>query len=88
MVLYQSWSLGDISSFVLYSRKFSGLINEAANIISELQSALAASERVFRVLDEPCEVMDVYNAVELKDVKGKVEIKYVNFGYDEDKLTI
>ena len=36
-------SLGSVSSFVLYSRKFSGPINEFANIISELQSALAAA---------------------------------------------
>ena len=41
-------SVGSISSFILYSRKFSGPINEAANIMSELQSALAAAERVFR----------------------------------------
>ena len=45
-------SLVDISSFVLYSRKFSGPINEFANIISELQSAFEAAERVFRLMDE------------------------------------
>ncbi len=42
----------NLSSFVLYSRKFSGPINEAANILSELQSATAAAERVFRLIDE------------------------------------
>lgn len=47
-----SISLGNLSSFVLYSRKFSGPINEMANIISELQSACSAAERVFRVIDE------------------------------------
>ena len=45
-------TVGSISSFVLYSRKFSGPINETANIVGELQSALAAAERVFRLLDE------------------------------------
>ena len=44
--------LGSISSFVLYSRKFSGPINEIANIFNEIYSALAASERIFRLLDE------------------------------------
>ena len=43
--------LGNISSFVQYSRKFSGPINEIANIIGELQSAFAAAERVFRLID-------------------------------------
>ena len=51
-------SLGDLSSFVLYSRRFSGPINEMANIISELQSACAAAERVFRLIDEEPEPAD------------------------------
>ena len=52
-VLYLSgnMSLGNISSFIQYSRKFSGPINEMANIISELQSAMAAAERVL-LMDE------------------------------------
>lgn len=55
-------SLGSVSSFVLYSRKFSGPINEFANIISELQSALAAAERVFQLLDEAEEAPDAPGA--------------------------
>ncbi len=46
LYLVGSVSLGNLSSFVLYSRKFSGPVNEMANIISELQSAAAAAERV------------------------------------------
>ena len=46
-------TLGGISSFVQYSRRFSGPINEIANIYGELQSALAAADRVFALLDEP-----------------------------------
>ena len=46
MYLNGGINLGDISSFVQYSRKFSGPINEIANIIGELQSAFAAAERV------------------------------------------
>lgn len=45
-------SLGGISSFVQYSRKFAGPINEFANILSDLQSAGAAAERVFSMMDE------------------------------------
>lgn len=51
LYLVGSVSLGNLSSFVLYSRKFSGPVNEMANIISELQSAAAAAERVFRMID-------------------------------------
>lgn len=74
-------SLGSVSSFVLYSRKFSGPINEFANILSELQSALAAAERVFRLLDEPEETPDAPDAAELAQVRGAVELREVRFGY-------
>lgn len=75
-------SLGNISSFVLYSRKFSGPINETANIISELQSAASAAERVFRLLDEEEELADVAQAYGFTAVRGEIEAENVRFGYD------
>ncbi len=81
-------TLGSVSSFVLYSRKFSGPINEAANIIGELQSALAAAERVNRILSEDVEPADIADAYELQDVKGDVEVKKVDFGYSPEKLIL
>ena len=81
-------SLGSISTFVLYSRKFSGPINEIANIINELFSALAAAERVFALLDEKEELKDAENAKALRDVKGDVALSHVAFGYDEGKTII
>ena len=75
-------SLGDISSFVLYSRKFSGPINEAANILSELQSALAAAERVFSLLNEDEEPADAPGAPKLRVTDGDVALEHVDFGYD------
>ncbi len=73
--------LGDLSSFVQYSRKFSGPINEFANIIAELQSAFAAAERVFSLIDEPPEPADGQDAQVLTDVRGDVELKDVDFSY-------
>lgn len=81
-------SIGNISSFVLYSRKFSGPINEAANIFSELQSALAAAERVFRLLEEEPEPADMDGAGELSHVQGDVELKNISFGYTPGKTVI
>ncbi len=75
--------IGSISSFILYSRKFSGPINEAANIMSELQSALAAAERVFNMIDEPAESPDREHAAVLDAVKGDVVLKNVCFGYTQ-----
>ena len=81
-------TVGKIASFVLYSRKFSGPINEIANVLSEFQSALAAAERAFRVMEELPEPPDDINAEELKDVQGDVEISHLRFGYTPDKVII
>ena len=81
-------SIGDISSFVLYSRKFSGPINEAANVLNEFQSAIAAAERVFRLIDEPKEPVDKPDAVSLSNVEGKVDFDNVSFGYVRDKMIL
>ena len=88
LYLFNSISLGNLSSFVLYSRKFSGPINEAANILSELQSATAAAERIFRLIDEAPEPADAPDAIELKDVKGDVRMDHVGFGYVEGQTVI
>ncbi len=73
--------LGDLSSFVQYSRKFSGPINEVANIIAELQSAFAAAERVFGLIDAEPEKEDAPDAVVLSDVQGRVDLDHVDFSY-------
>lgn len=85
MYLNGAITIGNISSFVLYSRKFSGPINEAANIFSELQSALAAAERVFELLNEEEEPADVPGALPLQVEKGGVDLAHVDFGYDPEK---
>ena len=88
LYLWRYMSLGDVSSFVLYSRKFSGPINEVANIIAELQSALAAGERVFRLIDEPPETPDAPDAIELENAQGLVEMKNVSFGYEKNRVIL
>ena len=81
-------ALGDLGSFVQYSRRFSGPINEVANIIAELQSALAAAERVFGLIDAQPEPPDGPEAEELTDVRGEVVLDRVDFAYEPDKPII
>lgn len=83
--LFGMMTIGNISSFTMYSRKFAGPINEFANILSELQSSLSAAERVFKVIDEPAEKADVLNAQNLDNVAGNVGMEKVNFSYVEGK---
>lgn len=81
-------TLGGVAQFVQYSRKFAGPINEFANILSDLQSAFSAAERVFRILDEEPETEDADNALVLKDTEGEVDFEQVVFGYTPDKTIL
>ncbi len=84
LYLFSKITIGNISSFILYSRRFAGPITEGANIIAELQSTLAAAERVFRVLDEPLE-SDAVDVIEAKSaIAGEVVFDNVTFGYSKD----
>ena len=86
--LFGMISVGNISSFLLYARRFSGPINEFSNIMGEIQSALAAAERVFRLLDAPPEAPDTPDAVELTDVRGDVCFENVHFSYDGERTIL
>ena len=88
LFMYGRVSLGQVSSFVLYSRKFAGPINEIANIVNELFSALSAAERVFNLLDSPEEAADAADARLLVDVRGEVTLDHVSFGYDPGKTIL
>lgn len=81
-------TVGNIGSFVQYSRKFSGPIHEIADIFNELQSSVAAAERVFRIIDEPLEPADRENAETLENVRGQVELERVSFGYEPGKTVL
>lgn len=88
LFLFGRLTLGNLSSFVLYSRKFSGPINEMANIISELQSAFAAAERVFRLIDEEPEPADAPGALPLGETAGAVSVRHVDFGYTPGRMIL
>lgn len=80
--------LGDVSSFVLYSRKFSGPINEFANILAEIQSTLAAAERVLGLLALNPEPADAKDARSIPHCEGQIELKDVSFGYEPGKTVL
>ena len=80
--------LGDLSTFVQYSRKFSGPINEFANIMAEIQSAFAAAERVFGLIDAEPETPDAVDAEILTDTTGDVRLQNVDFSYVPGKPII
>lgn len=85
---FEPLEIGDIIVFLSCSTQFSRPINEIANLFATIQSALAGAERVFEVMDEPNEYIGEENHVELGHVEGHVEIKNIDFGYDEKRLIL
>jgi len=69
----------------MYYKMFNNQISQVATISSTLQTTLASSERIFEFLDEPSESDEQDKKFVLKDVRGDVEFKNVNFGYNPDK---
>lgn len=76
-------SLAQLASFMLYSRKFSGPINQMSNLTADIQSALAAAERIFYVLDEKDEDIDLIDAKAEGIDDAIIEFKDVSFSYDK-----
>ena len=83
-------SIGVIVAFMIYIRLFTNPLSQIAQAMTSLQSAAAASERVFEFLDEE-ELIDESNKTKVlskDEVKGNITFEHVKFGYDEDKLII
>ncbi len=76
-------TVGTIASFVSYARQFGRPLNMMANLYNMLQSALAGAERVFEIMDEIPEPVDVPNATALDDLHGDVVFDEVRFSYTE-----
>lgn len=80
--------IGDIQSMIQYNRRVSQPLGQIAQSFNQIQSAIAASERVFEFLEQP-EMADESNLTsEVSNVQGNVEFKNVKFGYEPDKLVI
>lgn len=77
-------TIGIIASFLSYSRQFVRPLNELANIFNLLQSGVAGAERVFEILDEQEEALDLPEAIPLENAKGHVIFENVSFGYRSD----
>lgn len=80
--------IGDIQAFVQYVKNFTQPIQQMSQVINQVQSMAAASERVFEFLDEEEEDQIAENPVDVTNIRGDVDFEHVKFGYDEDKIVI
>ena len=81
-------TVGNIQSFIQYSRRLSQPINQVARISNTLQSTMAAAERVFAMLDEEEEPRGEGRPIDADKARGDVELRHVAFGYDPQQPVI
>lgn len=74
-------TLGVLSAYITILGQFFRPFMSLMQIQEVLASALAASDRIYSLLDEKVEIPDIETAIELKDVAGDIEFNSVSFGY-------
>lgn len=78
-----SVTVGVVQSFLLYTKNFQRPINAIATQLNTVQSAVAAAERIFRLLDEKVTVEEAESPMRMGAVSGRIDFKDVSFGYGE-----
>ncbi|MBQ0035894.1 MAG: ABC transporter ATP-binding protein [Firmicutes bacterium] len=87
-------NIGDIQAFTTYVRRLQQPINSIAQLLNTIQTMAAASERIFELLNEPEEVKDTENPINIYDengsmnIQGNITFENVRFGYSPDKIII
>ena len=80
-------SVGQLSALLSYANQYTKPFNEISGVVTELQNALACAARVFELMEEPSEVPDAPDAVNLEEADGHVALEHVSFSYvPEQKL--
>ncbi len=82
LVIMGRLRVGDVQSFIQYLRNFTQPITQIANLSNQLQSTVAAAERIFEFLDETEEMPEAAAPVAVTDLKGTVDFSHVKFGYN------
>ena len=88
MVIRDRIEVGDILSFTQYVRNFTQQINQLSQVMNTVQSAVAASERVFEFLALKEEVQQIENPLSTEGLHGNIEFDHVCFGYNKNKIII
>ncbi len=81
-------TVGQLSCFLTYANQYTKPFNEVTGVLTQLQTAIAAADRVFEVLEAEDETPDPENAKKLSDCKGNIKIENVYFSYTKDKPLI
>ncbi|WP_151735049.1 ABC transporter ATP-binding protein [Paenibacillus tengchongensis] len=88
LVIAGHFSVGDLSSFLIYSNLFAKPFNEITGVLTQLQSATASAQRIFAVLDLPEETTDAPQTPALSTKQSAVSFDHVSFAYDAERPLI
>jgi ATP-binding cassette subfamily B protein len=81
-VMNEALSVGILFSFMSYLNRFFWPIQDLSSFWNNVQSALAAAERVFGIMDEVIDIQDLPHATKLHKIEGKIEFENVSFSYE------
>ena len=84
----QAITVGVLACFLSYANQYTKPFNEISGVVTELQNAFACAGRLFELLEEKEVPPDSPDAVELKNVDGRLELRNVSFSYVENKKLI
>jgi ATP-binding cassette subfamily B protein len=87
-IIGEKLSRGELLAFLAYVRMLYWPVRQLSQIYTTMQSAMAASERIFEIMDTPSRVIEKKDAKELPEIKGHVEYKNVSFGYEDNKYVL
>ncbi len=85
MLLSSQITLAEISAFLLYAKMFTGILNHITFVLADIQSNMAAADRVFNFIDTKDEKQDNENSIILKEIKGDMRINKLSFQYDDER---
>jgi ATP-binding cassette subfamily B protein len=88
LVMGDALTLGVLAAFMAYVTRFFMPIREISMLYNNVQSALAATERITEILDAESEVEEAEDAIELPRVKGEIKFNDVSFGYAPDNFVL
>ncbi|OBZ18299.1 sugar ABC transporter ATP-binding protein [Bacillus sp. FJAT-27264] len=88
MVIMNHLTVGDLSSFLIYSNLFAKPFNEITGVITQLQAATASAQRIFAIMDLAPEKPDAQGAVDLQISRGTITFDQVRFAYDPERPLI
>lgn len=83
-----SISVGQLSCFLSYANQYTKPFNEISGVMTELQNAFACADRIFALIDEPAEIPDQPDAIEMKQAKGDVQFQDISFSYVPERPLI